>query len=675
MKRVTNAYKEAMNSQLRDRAYISVGIGIINQDAQVNASADGDFIYFSNGNIFDENIRTVDYGTFEQNYVKADGKMLFAPEVEPIMQLQATGIVTSEPYQPVRIDFNDYYSIKGLTIDFSECYPTSYRVETENANLTYSNDSQRHILTDVLGDTRYIIITPLQMREESQRFRIKSILMGVGLSYTNSNIESFNRTETVSPISHELPQEKMNLTFFDEKKQFVVEDVTSFVGFLEVMQRINVSFGITLADGTVEWHQTATNYLSDWSVKDNKVSLTATDRLSRLEDEYSLGFRIYDRTAYSELQSIFQEAGLEPDEYEIDDYLQDITLHNPLPVTAQKECIQLIANLCRCMVRQDEFGKIIVKANFANVLDPSELVLSNNGTTEWSKPNNILVGGNNAYAEFNQDFIPVSGNTDIYFMPENGEPLLETGYVSAEIADENGLFAVNPVIAVEFPASYTYYCLHLDFKGNAPKRVNVRTYNENVLVDSVVFDNLEINANLFSEYYNFNKMEIEFIETVPHNRILVDKLSFGELSDYVLTRSNMIGKPTGFKENRVKSVKVKIFTYVLDEEGKPKEVEDDVYFTKQINDVGEIKYITNPLVDSQEKAEILANWLANYYGNNICYDVDFRGEPRIDATDIIHMDSEVLNNMQVEVISNTLNYRQGFSGKLELRKATRIVNV
>ena len=64
------------------------------------------------------------------------------------------------------------------------------------------------------------------------------------------------------------------------------------------------SFGITLDDGRVEWHQIATNYLKSWKSQKGIVSLTATDRLSQMDGEYSLGFKIYQRTAYEEAERI-----------------------------------------------------------------------------------------------------------------------------------------------------------------------------------------------------------------------------------------------------------------------------------------------------------------------------------------------------------------------------------
>ena len=81
----------------------------------------------------------------------------------------------------------------------------------------------------------------------------------------------------------------------------------------------------------------------------------------------------------------------------------------------------------------------------------------------------------------------------------------------------------------------------------------------------------------------------------------------------------------------------------------------------------------NQLVGTTEHAEILAEWMGNYYANNISYEVKYRGEPRLMAGDIVHMESEKKSNVQVEVESHKLSYNGAFSGSLELRRALKMM--
>ena len=670
MIKVSNAWKQAMSKKLRERIYVSVGIGIVNQEAQSSGYVSSQSLYWSNGKIFDSIENNLYYATMEQNYFKVDGSMYFAPENNQFQTI-VNGEATLDILQSIRIDFPIFYGIKGITIDFGEYYPTQFTIETSEKTITYDNNSANFITNDVLGETNYIIITPISMIGGQQRFRIKNILFGVGLCYTNKHTKNLSMSEDINSISNELPSYSMDYSFFDVNNYFNVDDENSFIKFMETMQKISVSFGVTLDDLSIEWKQIATMYLKDWSSKDGVVSISATDRLTQMEDEYTLGNRVYDRTAYAEAESIFSDAGLVPDEYYIDEYLNDITLHNPMPDGTHKECLQLLANACRCIIRQDENGVIQIRANFANVIDPTEISVTNNGIASWSKPQNVLIGTNIIYADMTKNFFSMNGT--MYFMPEV-ESYLETSYVSEQIADDYGLFQENPQLTIKMPFAYTYFGVNIQFDGNYPKELTIHTYRYGNLIESVKFDDLTQNNFLLNEFYQFDTMVFEFTKGYPNNRVLVNKISFGDLSDYTLTKTDMMSKPTGYREKAVKFVKCKIYTYTTNEDGNPKEVEDNVFFTKQINEVGDTKTIQNPLVSTHEHAELLCNWIGNYYYNNVSYDVDYRGEPRINATDIIHMDSDVLNNLQVEISNHSLNFNGGaLSGRLELRRALKMI--
>ena len=667
---VSNEYKQVMSRPNRNRAFISVGIGIINQNAQEDGKVQGDFAYWSYGNVFNSNQSRVEYATLEENFMKADGNMLFMPEDDELMQLNYNGITTDQVLGAVRIDFSEIYSIKGITLVFGTAYPTEFTIETAEKTLSYTNSAESFITNDVLGDTDYIVITPVSMVGGQQRFRLKSVLMGVGLQYSNAQTKSFSRDDFVSSISEELPSEKMSFSFYDENGLFDVDDDSSFVDYLETMQKITLSFGVELDNGQIEWHQIATNYLKDWKSQKGVVSLTATDRLTQMEDEYSLGNKIYTRTAYEEAESIFEDAGLQPDEYFIDEYLNDVILTNPMPVGTHKACLQLLANACRCIIKQNENGRIMIMANFATVLDPDDLTVTTNGTTEWSKPENVLIGSDIVYAELNKDFLKADGA--MYFMPED-QTYLETSYVSEQVADEVGNFSENPTITITMPAAYTYFGVNVDFEGNPPLEMTIHTYKADEHVESVAFKGLSSVSSLIHEFKSFDKMVFEFTKGYSLNRVLVNKIPFGSLSDYVLTRTNMLENPIGYKERRVKSVKVKVYTFQNNEDGEPEEVKDNVFVEKMVNAVGDNKVLQNPLVSTTDHADLLAEWLGNYYGNNISYEVNYRGEPIISGADIIHMESEKKSNLQVEVTRNQLNFNGAFSGNIEMRRALKMM--
>lgn len=672
MIRASSKYKDAMRAMIRDRAYISVTVGVVNSDAQNTAYFDGKYAWWSNLSLpLKNNADYAEYATLEQNYMRADGQMIFLPRnTDELYQLKNAPITTEEVMKKVKVVFPQEYSIKGLTINFGRYFPNSFKVISDAKELTYSNDKAEFITTDVIGDTTQIEIVPIAMEGGKKRLRIEKIVMGVGLNYGNSEISNSTFESFVNGISAETPYQKFNVTILDDKNVYNVDDDNSFINFLQTGQKISLSYGMTIENG-IEWLQKATLQLSSWQSKQNQMSFTAVDIFDSMEDEYSSGYKIYDRTAHAEAVSILTDFGLEPDEYVIDDCLRDITLHNPMPSAPHRECLQLLCNATRCIFTQDASGKVVIKANFANIIDPEDMEATSESTAWWGNATNVLYGENNVYAELTRNFMVVDG-TQLFLPRTVGEKVEQTGYVTSLISDLNGLFTENPVLTIKLPAAYTYYGLYISFQGNPPKEIKVSTYKGDTLLDTFLYNDLRKKELLNDEFVNFDSIRFEIIKAYPKNRVLIDKISFGDLSDFNLTKNMMMKNPYGYAEKKIKDLFVKIYTYKNDDDGEPKEVEDSVYVKQNVSNAGEVKYCENPLISTEEHAKLIAEWLGNYYANNISYDVDYRGDPIIESADIIYMESEKVDNLQVEIEKQKLTFNGAFSGSLSLRRAMRV---
>lgn len=672
MIKASNAYKSAMQKKIRDRAYISITLGVVNGDAQNTAYFDGDYAYWGNKVLpFRNDAEYTEYATLEQNYMRVDGQMYFLPrETSGLYQLRNAPLTTQNVMETVKVTFPQEYSIKGLTIDFGKYYPTSFKIVTDEKELTYTNDKHDFSTTDVTGDTTNIQIIPISMVGGNKRLRVEKIVMGVGLTYRNNDVSTSSFEEFVNGISAEIPYRKLSVTILDKNNVYNVDDDNSFINFLETGQKMELSYGMVLADDTVEWHKKATMLLTDWNSKKNQMSFTANDILSTLEDTYTIGNKIYDRTAYAEAISILTDAGFEPDEYFVDDCLRDVNLHNPMPEASHKECLQLLCNASRCILFVDSDGRVNIKANFANVIDPEDMQVTSNGTAWWGNATNVLYGNNNVYAELTRNFMRVDGSQ--LFLPRNtGTAIEQTGYVTSNVSDENGLFSENPVLTLKLPAAYTYYGLYISFQGNPPKEMKVSTYNGDTLLKTFKYDDLKEKSLLNDEFENFDSICFEITKAYPKNRVLINKISFGDLSDYELKKDFMTENPYGYAERKTKDVFVKIYTFQNGKDNTPQVVEDNVYLKKSINNSGEIRYCENQLISTEDHARTVAEWLGNYYANNISYDVQYRGDPVLEAADIIFMESDIVNSLQVEVETNKLNFNGAFGGSLQLRRAMR----
>lgn len=146
------------------------------------------------------------------------------------------------------------------------------------------------------------------------------------------------------------------------------------------------------------------------------------------------------------------------------------------------------------------------------------------------------------------------------FLPKSS--IQNTGYVSLAVSDENGLFAKNPIITRTLEAKYKAYGIYIEFGKNLPKKFVIRTYSDNVLHDTVtiqsgIAENFEIQYD-FAEY---DKIEIEFVETEPHNRIHVNCISLGSETAYKLEYDDLYSTPVGTQLDKIKNVKVARYLY------------------------------------------------------------------------------------------------------------------
>ena len=96
MQYVSTEYKEAMKQAARNKSYMRISLGLINQAAQTAAEVQGGgFTYFSDivKPLSNETVSRV-YATFENDFSKVDRSMYFLPRDGPAAAYYNAGIVT-----------------------------------------------------------------------------------------------------------------------------------------------------------------------------------------------------------------------------------------------------------------------------------------------------------------------------------------------------------------------------------------------------------------------------------------------------------------------------------------------------------------------------------------------------------------------------------------------------
>lgn len=737
MQKVSKAYKESMKSSLRERAYIMLSFGLVNQEAQAKARiAPGDFAYFSNAaNLFSEKSAEMVYATLEEDFTKVDGSMLFLPRRNSSDTYYDTGLVggklVSQAQYELTINLNTGATdFKGITINFGENYPVDFDMVSSSGQTIEIRDNTLAEFTseEVLENTTYVKLVFYRMKNPQSRLRIYSIRFGYGLVYYNDSVMSSSLDSYISPIGADVPQIDFSVQLKNYDHYFNVDNPKSAINFLETGQEMEIFYGYQLPDSEeIEWVRGNHLLCSEWESDDYTATIRCQDIFRNMDSEYYKGTYTSAGRSYFDLaKEILTDAGLS--DYYIDPRLKKLYTKNPLPRVQHKEALQIIANACRCVLSQTRFGSVQIKSSF----NP-EAAASSNGETAYSQVGNILNDSvKDEYASLAGNYTVANGG--MYFLPRNvSGNVLNTGYVSSAISDENCEFGTNPVVTIVQEAACMYYGVKFVFGHALPTAITIRTYNNGSLVEEYeVEDEITKTLVILHDFDDFDTMKIEFTKTAePHNRIVLNHFSFGDVTDFTMTRTDMTSSPKAIKQELIKEVIVPCYSYqngTLEESLVSEEIEvmngqvetffigepsynfratldegssgvsivasGNYYVTLKFSKTGTFRLEVfgyrykiveryaiktlhsrgktikweNPLISDMTMATDLAEWLGEYYTAGIEYEYNTRGNPEIDANDIVYQENEFHKDMKVTIYRQTLNFNQSFSGKVTARR-------
>lgn len=675
----------------------------------------------------------LEYATMEHNWFKADGSMLLPPRPDNAEYLFNQGILSEKVLGSVCFRFGAPYDIRGLTIDFGRNYPVDFTVSNGTKTVEYKgNDKDYWTTEEIFESTEYLLITPVTMVNGQGRLRIRKILMGIGISFENKKIKSSSKVETVSPIMEELPTLDFTLTVDNRNRMFDVENKDSAVHYLEVGQEVTVRYGYEITDGgDITWMDGCVCRLSDWEADDSEMSFSAKDRIDALDGTYYRGlYRPDGISLYALAVDVLTDAGLDERYYKLDEYLKNVIVRNPLPCVTHKECLQMISNAGRCKLYTDRQGLIRIQAAFVTVISPERMQVTSEDATDWSDLPSVVNGSvKYEYATLSKNHF--RGDGKMYFLPRTGS-YLPAGFVSEEVSDSNGNFMSNPKITIILEAATTYYGLKFNFSSSPALGVTIHTYYEGGLQESYVVPGPFSSSNDIShEFPMFDTITFEFTKGQPNSRIFLESVSFGDVTDYRMDYKVMTKYPNGHQKEKVAKVNVVRTIYGLSEEvenitqetidttdmdtytfyfsdpiygvvvtagskalnildfssymvtvdisslsGQQEiSVDGHVYrkitreFTRKIGVTGKLERWENPLIDSEAHADILSEWLGNYFSNNIEYDISYRGEPRLDSGDIIFLENKYVPGLQIQLYEHKLDFNGALSGTVKARRS------
>ena len=772
MQNVSRKYKESMKEYIRNRGYIRAVIGIINSQAQRKAKIDlekNELLYISNlEQPFSGSIPERIYAMPEENFTCVDGSMYFMPLEGSGYQLYNNGLVSSEILGEIYIDFGgEEFDIKGLTVDFGNCFPVDFIVETNLVTRTYSGNQKRDWMTeDTFNKTAFFKITPIMMINGQGRLRVYRFSCGMTNTFTNDDVISFSNKEYVSPVTETIPSVDSELVIKNYDMYFSPDNSDSAIAYMEVGQEVRVSIGYDVSGhGNIEWLPERRTFLKSWKADESKAVFTSSDVFDYMSGTYYRGeYKKEGISLYDLAADVFEDAGIA--DYFIDSYLREIIVNNPLPAVSYPSALQIIANAGRCILKEERGGRIRIQSSFIPGMKASA-----NNQADFSHVENVLKNDiKNAYANASSHFSVLNGS--LLFYPSDKKDVLNVGYVSGSIWIEDTESVIHrrfplrlgnhlkefgigghwngevPIITINLESSYTAFGMWIDFRNTAPKEFRISTYKGNELIDDMIVKKPDLNYQSDKAFLDFDKMEIEFTKGYPNSRIFVDNIIIGDNTDYEISRKNeLITAPSAVRQTKIQNINVAFSEYkesgenvvIVSEEilipyngyeyttyftrpsynlsifvntnnreaeeqdtmvyaeiiersnyyakirftGVTQETEvrysisgyeymvEEQKYIKNYNKSGEIKEWNNPLISKAEHAQIIEEWLASYFLGDVEYEIDWKGDPAVDANDLFQLETRV-GKSYIRDYENSFRFSEGrWTGNMKARKVAK----
>lgn len=716
MLQVTSAYKEEMKKPLRGHTLMRVNIGVINQEAQGSAKVSSETAYFSNlTKPLNNYVVDALYATAEQNYSSVDGRMYFLPREKSDCVLNQ-GIVSKEIKGIIDFIFPVPVDLRGVTIDFGKTYPEEFTIVTDQSLKDVTgNTKSKYVCDKVFKGTTTLSIIPNKMVNGHGRLHIHEIVMGIGIYFNERNILSASKKEHISPIMEALPTIDFRLSVNNKDRAYDIENERSTVNFLELGQKVQAFMGQEIED-RIEWLQVGTLKLKEWSADDDKMSFTAIDFLSGLTGKYRKG-KFYPQgiSIYDLCLDVLTDAGVDPREFYIDEYLKAVKIKNPVPVVSHRESLQLLSNAGRCLLYQDEKGKIVIRSSFVPRMTSTVArepyfsngtrILENLPIKEYS-----LTNGNYSRVDGTTLFLPRSGKADV-------------GYIDD-----------NMFLSITAEAAFACFGMRLQFGRTYPSEIVIDTSLNGKTVEELSYTVDREDFIISHEFAPFDEMTIyEDAPSKTGGRAVLNKVSFGNVTDYELSYGRELTKtPLGTQLQSVKTLELTRTEYLDSTEGekelakvectKPgeylaefsnpsygctvqassgtvsvlgagayflrfsysgsggevkvngKEYLVKTYTTeKELNPTGKREKWKNPLISDTALATDVLDWVGNYLKADREYSLTYRGEPRLMANDLLYLENKYVDKLMLRVYDHTLNYNGALSGSIKARREVSFV--
>lgn len=374
---VSDAWKNVQQRFLLPESYIEIDCSITDAEAQSVATASGSTeAGFSNVSaVLGEPVGRSKYVTNELNLWSLDGTHDILPDNAPygdtgyVSNIASTGSVTLT-FPTVRTT-----PISGVTITWSEIfgeYPSVFTVTAKNGDTVVAETT----ITDNMVQTSAVFLEMVNYNSititvhdwclPNRRARIEKLIVGHVLTFSKGDLIGFKHEQTGDLLSGELPKSSVEFVLNNLDGRWNPNNPNGMVQYLSERQKVVVRYAMDV-NGTLEWMNAGTFYLSEWDVSANgfEARFTARDAFEFLMNTDMKG-RVIEETLEGLAGIVWQVMDpLIPDGARVlmDDVLRStasVKLDLAESITAA-EIVQKCANATGCVLRYDRDGVLQIR--------------------------------------------------------------------------------------------------------------------------------------------------------------------------------------------------------------------------------------------------------------------------------------------------------------------------
>lgn len=417
------------------------------------------------------------------------------------------------------------------------------------------------------------------------------------------------------------------------------------------------------------------------------------------------------------------------DPWIIDETLKEMYTTAVLPIDTHANNLQRIAHAARCTLYTDSNNIVRIAPFGVTAVGIYEGETTDNGHTSYSEWDTTEIGNSSkrTYATLELNRWTLEESSLQIILPDNDPEQL--GYASSMVSDADGNYTTNPVFEREFDNMCDLNAMRIIFDtalGEWVKSFKVEYFRNDTLVDTqTVTDQKSVEGSVTSSNANLvNKLRVTILKSIPYRRCRVEQMYF-RTSDFMLDFTSIVERSQIIsKIDRLKSITVSQYAYIEGTEnivlfsttttkeqlhvefGQPvtnvtisvdggtlvgsniygraadltlssgtKEIEIRGYPLTETNETtttlihatGEEDVEENTLITSDEMREALTEHIRAYLSMRSTYDVQYRGNPELEAGDIIGMQTRYTDNMDVLILVDEISFNGALNGSLKVK--------